>query len=270
VTDPTLRLPILRVSDWAGIPHLVHGFCGRQGGVSRGDFAELNMSRHVGDHPAAVQENWRRVDGAIGGRVRFVIMTQVHGAHVTAVEPGMAEAVEADALVTRATGLALCILTADCVPILLVAPQHTVVGAVHAGWRGTVAGVAARTVRHLKDVLNVEPAALHAALGPAIGSCCYEVDRHIVDELERQWGAMPDAVCRDPHGPKARLDLRRANAVILASAGVPTTRISTTGPCTRCAATAYFSYRAATATAGRTAGNGATGRQLSFIGWQNS
>lgn len=265
MVDSTSQLQVLRVPDWERIPHLVHGFCGRRGGVSRGVFAELNLSLRVGDEPEAVDENWRRVSRTTGGFLRFATMKQVHGTHVATVEPGETGAVEADALVTRSCGVALSVLTADCVPILLVAPRHRVVAAVHAGWRGTVAGIAARTVQHLQATFNVEPVGVHAALGPAIGGCCYEVDRGIVDELERRWGAMPAAVGADPRQAKAMLDLRRANAALLTRAGVPETQISATGPCTRCAVTDYFSYRA---TAYAATGSSATGRQLSFIGWQ--
>ena len=102
---------------------------------------------------------------------------------------------------------------------------------------------------------------MSAALGPAIGGCCYEVDREVVDQLEARWGAMPDTVRgAGVGGAKAWLDLRGANAAILARLGVPTAEIVGVGPCTRCAVANYFSYRAAP--------DGVTGRQLSFIGWR--
>src|SRR5262249_30063539 len=132
------------------------------------------------------------------------------------------------------------------------------VAAVRAGWRGSVAGIARRAVRHLKRVFGVCPEDLYAALGPAIGGCCYEVDRSIVDALEAHWDAMPEAV-RGRQGDKAMLDLRDANAAILARAGVPESRIARVGPCTKCAAADWFSHRAA---------GGPTGRQLSVIGWR--
>lgn len=257
---------ILRVPGWERIPHLVHGFCGRRGGVSRGAFAELNLSLRVGDEAEAVHENWRRVSLASGMAMRFATMRQVHGTNVATIEPGTTDGVDADALVTCSPGVALSVLTADCVPILLVAPRHEVVAAVHAGWRGTLAGIVTRTLQHLETTFGVKPAAVHAALGPAIGGCCYEVDRSIVDDLERAWGAMPGAVRRRPHTDKAMLDLRSANAAVLADAGVAAERIAVTGPCTRCAVAEYFSYRAS---ALASTGGAVTGRQLSFIGWQN-
>jgi copper oxidase (laccase) domain-containing protein len=109
----------------------------------------------------------------------------------------------------------------------------------------------------MHERFGVQPSGVRAALGPAIDGCCYEVERRVTDELEQRWGAISDAIT--PHGAKSRLDLRRANAAILAAAGVPPTHIIRIGPCTRCTAGEYFSYRGA-------AGN--TGRQVSFIGWR--
>lgn len=263
--QPSRKVPVTRVPEWEHLPGLVHGFSGRAGGVSRGPFAELNLSFRVGDDSEAVQENWRRMHAATGAAVRFTRMRQVHGAAVVALDAEPPEAPEADALVTGASGLALSVLTADCVPILLVAPRPRAIAAVHAGWRGTLAGVVERTVAALRDELHVPPQTLYAALGPAIGGCCYEVEASIVDALEARWGTIAHAVRRispvaSDEPAKAHLDLRRANATLLERVGVPLAHIVTIGPCTSCAAREFFSYRAA---------NGTTGRQLSFIAWHD-
>ena len=205
--------PVAHVPGWENIPQLAHGFCGRRGGVSPGDFADLNLSDAVGDDPACVRENWRRVIGATVGPLRVVTMRQMHGARIAHVDERSAGLPEADALISRSAGLALGILTADCVPIFLVVPRARVVAAVHAGWRGTVLGIARQVVQALEKTFSVTPAAIRAAMGPTVGACCYEVDRGITDDLERRWGAMPDAVAR--HGTKSRLDLRQANVAIL-------------------------------------------------------
>jgi len=247
----------LRVPAWETIPNLVHGFLGRAGGASCGPFAELNLSYRVGDDADTVQENWRRAS-AVAGALRCAHMQQVHGDRVALIDAASTQGGEADAMVTRVAATALGTLTADCVPILLVAPQHHVIAAVHAGWRGTLAGVAQRAVRHIVEAFGTPITEVRAALGPAIGGCCYEVDRSIANAVEDAWGPMPEAVARDG-GPKAMLDLRRANAAILQRTGVRPMSIVTVGPCTRCAAAAYFSHRAA---------KGPTGRQWSFIGWR--
>jgi YfiH family protein len=268
VTEAAQRPPILRVPQWGSIAHLVHGFCGRRGGGSQRAFADFNLSFRVGDAAGEVRENWERLTACVGGSLRFATMQQVHGGDVAVLRDGAADAPAADALITDQVGAALCVLTADCVPILLVAPARRVIAAVHAGWRGTVAGVATRAVLELERRFGVRPVEILVALGPAIGPCCYEVDRDIVDQLEVCWGEMPGAVRRDGRRPggrsKGRLDLRRANFIALARAGIPDDAIAQVGPCTRCASAEYFSYRAACAATG----SGVTGRQVSFIGWQ--
>jgi len=226
-------------------------------------FAALNLSFAVGDDPAAVRENWQRLRQTVGGAVRFVTMRQRHGGTCVVIDSDSIGVPEADALITGVPGLALCILTADCVPLLLVAPARRVVAAVHAGWRGTVLGIVGRAVDAVRHHFGVPPSALHAALGPAIGGCCYQVDREIADAIEHRWGAMPQAVT--PDGRKRRIDLRRMNRALLIGAGVPPEQIASIGPCTRCASDVYFSYRAAC----QASPTGRTGRQLSFVGWAN-
>jgi len=226
-------------------------------------FAELNLSFAVGDDSAAVQANWRRVSAGIDGALRFMRMRQVHGNTVVVVNRDTPQVGAADALLTADSGLALCVLTADCVSLLLVAPDFHVVAAVHAGWRGTIAGVAAHAVHAVTRLTGARPGDIRVAMGPAIGGCCYEVDAGIADQLQSRWGAMPGAVTGDAGADaKVRLDLRRANATILTQLGVRAAEITTVGPCTRCAAAEYFSYRAAA--------HGITGRQLSFIAWRSA
>ena len=247
----------MQVPEWEHIPHLVHGFFGGRGGRSAGEFGALNLSFDVGDDPRCVRANWQRVAERVGRGLRFRTMRQCHGAEVACVDEATAEAPEVDGLLTCSRGLALCVLTADCVPVLLVAPDQRVIAAVHAGWRGTVSGVVPRALEALGRNFGVSAAGIKAALGPAIGACCYEVEARIADQVEQQWGTMPEAVVRS--ADRGRLDLRRINARLLAASGVPPDQITTVGPCTRCAGEDYFSYRAAP--------QGRTGRQLSFIAW---
>ena len=250
------RLPALRVPEWEAIPNLVHGFLGRRGGASGGPFAELNLSYRVGDAAEAVRENWRRVGVETRG-LRYAPIHQVHGDRVVTINDGDVEGGEADASVTQASATSVGVLTADCVPILLVAPRHRVAAAVHAGWRGTLAGVLRRAVQHIEHEFHVPAVELHAALGPSIDGCCYEVDEAVADALEERWGPPSVAVRREP-AAKPRVDLRLLNTAILRHAGIRPTHITNVGPCTRCTTTQYFSHRAS---------NGATGRQWSFIGW---
>jgi hypothetical protein len=157
---------------------------------------------------------------------------------------------------TETAGLGLAVLTADCVPILMVAVERRVAIAVHAGWRGTLEGVARAAVESARAAFGLRPEDLWVALGPAIGACCYEVEAEIGASLESRWGAMPEAWSRA--GGKGRLELRRANRQILASAGVPVGQIADVGPCTACAFEEFFSHRRS---------GGLTGRQISLVGW---
>ncbi|MBI5505505.1 MAG: polyphenol oxidase family protein [Deltaproteobacteria bacterium] len=191
----------------------------------------------------------------------WTIHRQVHGA--TLVEPDTAAVgndtslpFEADALVLRRPGLVGGVRTADCVPLLLVAPGCGWAAAVHAGWRGTIAGIATAAVdRARRD--GVDVAGLRAALGPSIGGCCYEVSREIA---ERFSGAGLPVLLASEQAGGTRLDLRAINAVLLERAGLPAKSIQHCGPCTRCACDRYHSFRADPQQAGR---------QLSWIGWED-
>ncbi len=244
-----------RVSAWEGIAGLVHGFLGRAGGVSTGPFASLNLCERQGDDPAAVVENRRRVTASLGGG-RLVAMQQEHGERVVVVDAVVATAGIADGMITARAGIVLGVLTADCVPILLMAPARRVVAVVHAGWRGTLAGIVVRAVERLGREFGVAPSAIEAALGPAIAGCCYEVSRDIGERFLARWGELPPGAWR-PGGTKGWLDLRGANAILLRRSGLADSRIHRIGPCTRCAVRQYFSHRAS---------DGRTGRQLSYIG----
>lgn len=242
-----------RVASWAAIGGLRHAFYGRDGGHSGGDWRGLNLSEKVGDDPLAVQRNWQRVADAFAG-MHIARMNQVHGVAVRVPQPG-APAAECDGMLTGAAGLALTVMTADCVPILMVAPSHRATMALHAGWRGTLGGIAAAGLEAARR-LGIAAAEWQAALGPSIGGCCYEVSLDIGTDLENRWGAMPDAW--DPATTRGMLDLRRANARILIAQGVAEDAVHTVGPCTACAHQRYFSHR-------RSGGRG--GRQASLIGF---
>jgi len=255
------RPPALEARILAQVPGLVHGFCGRQGGVSDGPFASLNVSPRVGDDAAAVHENWRRVRTHAAPATRFAAMQQVHGVRVAQVGAGALDVGEADALVTAVGGVCLPVLTADCVPLLLVAPRLRVAAAVHAGWRGAAAGVLPQTLRVLEAAYGVTAGELVVALGPAIDRCCYEVETEIATAL----AGCPNAPTASEKwstasGPgRVRVDLRACLTAQLIRAGVSAGRIARVGPCTRCAGAEYFSHRGS---------GGRTGRQVSFVGWE--
>jgi YfiH family protein len=249
----------LKIPEWERYEGLLHGFMGRRGGKSVGPYAGLNLSYRVGDDPKIVSQNVCDMKQAIGihnGRV--VTMKQVHGDNLVEVnDTKIKEAGEADAMVTAESNVFLGVLTADCVPILMIAPKQRLAAVVHAGWRGSVAGVAAKAVQHFSDRYHLAPESLEAALGPSIGVCCYEVGDDVLDPLVARWGQLAEqSISRS--GIKPNLDLHRLNRAILASAGVPAEQIYEAGACTKCAADDFFSYRRE---------GKETGRQMSVVGW---
>ncbi len=250
----------LRVPGWAKYDGLLHGFFGRRGGKSGGTFSGLNVSYRVGDDPEIVSQNVCDMKLAVGiheGRV--VTMKQVHGADIVEVnDTNLKEAGEADGMITSKPNIFLGVLTADCVPVLLIAPVERVVSVVHCGWRGSLAGIAAKAVNRFSDVYGVAPSTLEAALGPSIGACCYEVGDDVVEPLRARWGALAEASIKNS-AVKSHIDLRGLNRDILTEAGLRPDRVFEIGPCSKCAAEDYFSYRRE----GRE-----TGRQMSVIGWQ--
>jgi len=254
-----MELNWLKVDRWLDCDGLLHGFLGRKGGKSTGPYSGLNLSYRVADDHKIVSQNVCDMKLEVGihdGRI--VTMKQVHGDYVLEVaDPKIKEAGECDGMITEKPGIFLGVLTADCVPILLLARNKRKVGAVHAGWRGTVAGIAANGVSALKEKYGVQSDSIEAALGPAIGPCCYEVGEEVAQAALARWGEAAEAFI-DRTRAKPHLDLRGLNRAILQRAGVPTEQIYEVGPCTSCSGEEFFSYRRARAE---------TGRQMSFIGW---
>ena len=179
---------------------------------------------------------------------------QVHGKTVMLADrDGPPADAEADALICATPGIAVAVATADCVPILLTTDSQRTVAAVHAGWRGTLAGIVAEAVATLRDRLGVAPGELHAALGPAIGPCCFELERHIAARFAGRFGSeIWSFWSDDPARPgKGRLDLLGVNELQLARAGIVAGRTQRVGPCTYCGGGGFASYRRDAADAGR-------------------
>lgn len=167
---------------------------------------------------------------------------QVHGNEVRIVDQAGPHGM-ADGLISHTVGLLVGIKTADCLPLLLIDPEHRVVSAVHAGWRGTVAGIAAYAVRLMEEKFGSHPAQMEAAIGPGIGLCCFEVG----PEVAREFGPWDS-------DSKTCLDLQAINRSQLQDAGVQ--KIYESGLCTVCGK-GFYSYRRERDQAGR---------MLSFVG----
>ncbi len=260
-------LTMLEAGLLAAVPFLRHGFCTRRGGNSAGRFESLNFSFRRGDAEAHVRANWAALSRAFGiAPERFVTVRQVHGDGIWVIDGseslpipggagGGAHEPCCDAIVTNRAGIAIGVKTADCVPILIADPERRVVAAIHAGWKGTAKPIVRKVCDVLEARFSCRREDLLAAVGPAIGPCCYEVDapvREAMGDLAVRPGVFRSAG-RDGHW---RLDLASANRLQLLEAGVPPARVAAANLCTACRPDLFFSHRGS---------GGATGRQFNFL-----
>jgi polyphenol oxidase len=219
----------------------LHGFPERSGGVSTGARASLNLGVSWGDDRALVEANRRRLAEHAGYDPAAVQMARhVHGTDVWTVGQPLADDATFDGLVCDRPGAVLAAFAADCIPILFAEPDARVCGAAHAGWRGTVAGIAGNMVAAMQ-ALGACPDRIRVALGPSIGPCCFEVGPEVVAAFRDALGEVPGLVVAGPH--KDHIDLRVATRTILERAGVAPAHIDDRPPCTRCEPDRYFSYR---------------------------
>ena len=225
-----------------------HCFTTRYGGVSEGYLSSLNLGIHRGDKPENVRKNYEILGEALGFRVEKLVFTrQTHTNTVRVVDgrnagEGLVREVEpeCDALVTNTPGVTLAAFTADCTPILLHDPVTGAVGAVHAGWRGTVGDIAGNAVRAMAESFGSRPGDIRAAIGPNIGVCCFETHADVPDAVRAVLGEEAEAFIV-PEGEKFRVDLKGVNAALLRRAGVKHIEISTA--CTACEPGRFWSHR---------------------------
>lgn len=233
--------------------YVLHGVFTRLGGVSRKPFESLNLSISVPDDPDAVMENRRRFYEAMAvDRSQVARTIQVHSANVAAVGPGDVDKAHpaTDGLVTAVAGVPLVMAFADCAPILLHDPVKEVVGMVHAGWRGTVAGVCQAAVTKMVQAYGCRPPDIRAAIGPAIGPCCYEVGADVAEAAKEAFGSTDSLVQPSPAGGGGLVfDQWTANELALRRAGI--SQIERADICTACHVDEWFSHRAESGRTGR-------------------
>ena len=241
-----------------------HGFTTRLGGVSRGVYASLNLGENRGDDPDCVRENYRRVAGAIGFDLsRLVFTKQVHGKTVRYAARSDSRELYApmdytcDGLYTDVEGLPILCFTADCVPVLLCDPDRHIAAAVHCGWRSTVQDILGEAVKGMVS-LGAEPENIRAAIGPAIGACCFEVGEDVTRAMEDWLGADARRFIREKPGTPGKYlaDLRGADRHRLMKLGLPPEQIDVSTECTMCKPDKYWSHRAT---------GGLRGSQAAFI-----
>ncbi len=231
-----------------------HGFSTRRGGVSDGMFATLNLGMNRGDEKARVTENWRRfLDSAGVKQKTFVCGVQVHGnkVHIAkekdlrrayGVYPDGRGMIECDGYVTAEPNVPLAIFTADCVPVLMEDTKAGVVGAVHCGWRSSVADIEKNAIDAFIS-LGSDPADVHIAIGPAIDKCCFEVGGEVIDAVRDLIGDDAERFYRAKSNGKFMLDLRGVVRHRFIMLGVKSENTETVGGCTMCDPAKYFSHR---------------------------
>jgi purine-nucleoside/S-methyl-5'-thioadenosine phosphorylase / adenosine deaminase len=257
---------VLELAPFKRLPWLVHGFSTRTGGSSLLASGErvLNLGFTEWDTRAAAQKNRKTFQSALGADdLKLVPLRQFHSAVIRFFQNAPAEPCKGDASMTNAPGLLLGVQTADCVPLVLVDPNKRAVAAIHSGWRGTLTRIAEKTAGQMRMRFGSNPSDILAALGPAIGGCCYEVGTELVtkftsqfadaeewfDELRTgdepnplQWlNMMPPG--HQPPSKNVRLDLRKANRAQLLAAGLADENIHVSNLCTACHTDMFFSYR---------------------------
>ncbi len=232
----------------------------RRRGRSKGAYASLNLGLHVGDDPDAVLEN-RAIVGQILGfePEAFTVASQVHGANVLVVgsdDEGRGAIVEDDALpgvdamISRAPGLPLAVLVADCVALSFYDPVKIAVGIAHAGWKGTLGRIAEATVAAMLATFDTDPSDLLVGLSPSIGKCHYEISREVAESFNDEFGESAGEFLADEAG-KIHLDLWEANRSQLVRAGVSADRIEVAGTCSACESDLFYSHRRDKGTTGR-------------------
>lgn len=226
-----------------------HAFTTRYGGVSRGEFESLNLGSNRGDDPEAVRENYRRVCALMGAGIDDCAVTrQVHGNTVRVVTGADRHVCmstvpyEADGLVTNERGLPIMCFVADCVPALLCDGENSVIAAVHCGWRSSVADILGETVKKM-CALGAKPESIHAAMGAAIGRCCFETDDDVPEAVEKYLGGETEGLFDRRTDGKTMVDLRAANARRLIQIGLKAENIDISRECTMCSHEKYWSHR---------------------------
>ncbi len=230
---------------------VAHGFSTRQGGVSQGMWAELNLGVNRGDDPDHVRENYRRFLAAVGAREgKLAMANQVHGTTVRVVtsadwkdDPYGKVNFEADGLMTATPGVALMVFTADCIPILLYDPVRRAIAAVHSGWRGTADGVVTRAVKRMEEVYGCDPRDILAAIGPGICPDCFETHEDVPNAMMANLGTQVLQHVQIKENGKFSVDLKGICAMRLEQAGLDPARIAVCHECSSCLTEKYWSHR---------------------------
>lgn len=244
---------MLQFSGLSGYCNISHFITTRQGGVSEGPYASLNPGEYAGDDPECVRRNREILAEAIGITPdKFVAPFQIHEDKIAVIDTSFPIGEEprktgflqgVDAVMTDLPGVCPVISTADCVPILLYAPDVQAVAAVHAGWRGTVRRIAMKAVRTMVETYHCDPTQIEAGIGPFIGKDAFEVGEEVADAFRASGADLSAIAFRHPVSGKMHIDLGEANRRQLLAAGLLPERIEIADICTYTMCDRFFSAR---------------------------
>lgn len=259
------------IPEWeAKYPNVIAGFTTKHGGFSSDSFESLNMGFHVDDRKNSVCQNRLILSEKLKFPLeQWVGAEQTHETKIRKVnksDKGKGSHdygdsfKQTDGFYTSESGLLLTLCFADCVPLYFIAPQQRIIGAAHAGWRGTVAGIGREMISCL-SAEGVKPSEVHVAIGPSICEKCYVVDDYVVSHLQNKVEDVTKNTYNLIDKNQYQLNLPKLNKQILMDAGVLEENIMSTNLCTSCNHELFFSHRK---------DQGTTGRMISFIGWKEA
>lgn len=246
-------LQFIQIPAFADTGIVNHCFSTRLGGVSSGIYESMNLGFNRGDSDENVINNFKILCDGIDVKPDHMVLTnQVHEDQVVVVckkDCGKgynreSDLMGVDGFVTDDKGVALVTFYADCVPLYFLDPVNKVIGLSHAGWRGTVKKIGAKTVRMMQEVYGSRPEDLLGAIGPSIGACCFEVSEDVKIEVEKSFNHdIIDKIVKGHGFDKYLIDLWTANEVVMIEAGMRKEHITKTDVCTMCHKSELFSHR---------------------------
>lgn len=243
-----LKFPLLE-----SLPWVEHLFTTKAGGVSKGDYATMNVSFTRGDDKEAVLENYRRIATIFDVKPENIVCShQTHTTNVkrvTKADGGKGVVFErnyedVDGLITNEKNLVLCTMYADCVPLYFVDTRNQAIGLSHSGWKGTAGWMGKQTLERMAEEFGTDPKDVYAAIGPSICMDCYEVSSDVIEAFSKVFTTEEmTKICYKKENGKYQLDLWKANEIILLNAGVLKEHIEVTRLCTHCNSDRMFSHR---------------------------
>ncbi|SDZ17151.1 conserved hypothetical protein [Evansella caseinilytica] len=259
---------VLLLDEWKKLmPTAIVGFTTKNGGISDRWFTSFNLGLHVNDRLDVVSANRRTLAELLDfPPPAWVCAEQIHDKNIVKVtkENGgqgifdyEASIKGTDGLYTDEPDVLLTTCYADCVPLYFLEPERKLIGVAHAGWKGTVKNIGGEMVKKWTEQEGADVNSIHAAIGPAIGKCCYVVDDHVIHLVKKALPSSETVPYRTVSKGQYALDLKLLNKLLLVAAGVPPENILVSSYCTSCESGMFFSHRR---------DHGKTGRMLSFIG----